>query len=188
MTAYLLAFKGLPGTGKSTLSRALARILRWPLIDKDDIKDVIYADCPGSGPLSYDTMFRVAARQLACGLNVICDSPLWYEVAYAHASSIARQHAATLLVLETTLSDLDLWRDRINDRQNDAARMAAGHHVTSWEAMQASPAFQERHSPAFSITTPYLRLDTAGSLHAARAIALAWLRDHGVKIPATATL
>ena len=188
MTAFLLAFKGLPGTGKSTLARALARALRWPLIDKDDVKDVIHADCPGSGPLSYEAMFRVASRQLACGLNVICDSPLSQEISYANASRVASQHAATLLVLETTLSDLDLWRERINERQHDPARMAAGHHITSWETLEAFPGFQERETPAFSIAAPYLRLDTIGSLHASRAIALAWLRDHGVKIPATATL
>lgn len=188
MTSFILAFKGLPGTGKSTLARALARVLRWPLIDKDDIKDVINADCPSAGPLSYDTMFRVASRQLACGLNVICDSPLGYEVSYAQAGRVANQHAATLLVLETTLSDLDLWRERIDERQHDPARMAAGHHVSEWEQFQASPAFQGRETPAFSITNPHLYLDTVGSLHASRAIALAWLRDHGVKIPATATL
>ena len=35
----LVLMKGHPGSGKSTLAQALARKLKWPLIDKDDIRD-----------------------------------------------------------------------------------------------------------------------------------------------------
>jgi predicted kinase len=39
----LLLIKGLPGTGKSALALALARRLKWPLIDKDDARDALEA-------------------------------------------------------------------------------------------------------------------------------------------------
>ena len=44
---WLVLMKGFPATGKSELAYALARRLRWPLVDKDDIKDVILS-CPDS--------------------------------------------------------------------------------------------------------------------------------------------
>lgn len=39
--SLLIAFKGPPGAGKSTIARALSKQLGWPLIDKDDVKDVL---------------------------------------------------------------------------------------------------------------------------------------------------
>lgn len=49
---WLVAFKGYPGSGQSTLARAVSRRLGWPLIDKDDV-------CPD------DTLWRqrIEARQ-----------------------------------------------------------------------------------------------------------------------------
>src|SRR5689334_15057955 len=61
---WLLALAGEAGSGKSTLSRALGRRLRWPVIDKDDVKDLLYGRAPDSGPLAYEVMFNVARRQL----------------------------------------------------------------------------------------------------------------------------
>ena len=37
----LIALKGLSGSGKSTLGCALSKQLGWPLIDKDDVKDLL---------------------------------------------------------------------------------------------------------------------------------------------------
>ena len=37
----VIAMQGPPGVGKSTLARALSTRLGWPLLDKDDIKDLL---------------------------------------------------------------------------------------------------------------------------------------------------
>jgi shikimate kinase len=39
---WLIAFKGLAGSGKSMLGRAWSEQLGWPLIDKDDVKDILH--------------------------------------------------------------------------------------------------------------------------------------------------
>jgi shikimate kinase len=38
---WLIAMKGFAGSGKSTLGRALSREFGWPLVDKDDVKDLL---------------------------------------------------------------------------------------------------------------------------------------------------
>lgn len=120
---------GEAGSGKSTLSRALGRRLRWPVIDKDDIRDLLDASTPG---LSYDIMFNVARRQLLQGLSVICDSPLrggpW------HAAQVADQTRATLVIVECQCHDEAVWRARINGRKT---MNLSAHHQTDWEMMQA---------------------------------------------------
>ena len=180
---YLLAFKGLPGTGKTTLSRSLAQSLGWPLIDKDDIKDVIYAACANSGPLSYTVMFQIARRQLGCGLSVICDSPLMYAESYSNAGRIASEADARLLVIETVLSDEQLWRDRIEARKHDPRFVAAGHYVTDWASFNApSPAYGGRNIPAYPIAVPALQVDTALPLPAVLATIASWLAEHGVAV------
>lgn len=41
--------RGLPGSGKSTLARALGCRLNWPVIDKDDVKDVVEGHATDAG-------------------------------------------------------------------------------------------------------------------------------------------
>lgn len=76
----LIAFKGMPGTGKSTLARALARELCWPLLDKDDIKDVLDQSIPESGGLAYETLFSLVRRQTLLIIESRCaDEHVWQE-------------------------------------------------------------------------------------------------------------
>ena len=49
---WLIAMKGHPATGKSAVAHALAQRLHIPLLDKDDVKDVIL-DLPGANDLAY---------------------------------------------------------------------------------------------------------------------------------------
>ena len=49
---WMIALKGFSGSGKSTLGRALSRQLGWPIIDKDDIKDLIDGRAPDAGGLA----------------------------------------------------------------------------------------------------------------------------------------
>lgn len=72
----VMAMQGPPGAGKSTLARALSACLGWPLLDKDDIKDLLDGQAEQAGALSYEILLRLVERQLQQGVSVVCDSPL----------------------------------------------------------------------------------------------------------------
>lgn len=129
--AVLVAMKGHPATGKSTLAYALARALQWPLIDKDDIKDHTLG-LPNANDLAYAILWQVVATQLALGVSVIVDSPFAYPILYAQAQALATTHDAHLLVVETVLDEAR-WRQRLEERPLSAST----HKIQGWARMQA---------------------------------------------------
>jgi predicted kinase len=122
--------KGHPATGKSNVAAALARRLRCPLIDKDDIKDHVL-DTPDANERAYTIMWQIAGVQLALRLNAIAVSPLSYPETYAAALALAARHRAHLLVVETQLEEEE-WKRRLNNRRPGYST----HKISGWEAMQ----------------------------------------------------
>lgn len=158
---WLLAFKGPAGSGKSTLSRALSHRLGWPLIDKDDVKDILHERAPDSGGLAYEVMLNVARRQLLQGLSVICDSPLSFCTIYERAERIADETGARLAIVECVCPDEDEWRRRIESRK---VLCLPSHHQTDWASFQVARQVAARHM-VYPIGAPYLAVDTTQPLH-----------------------
>lgn len=128
---HLIAMKGHPATGKSTLAYALARSLKWPLLDKDDIKDQTLG-LPNDNELAYAILWQVVATQLRLGVSVIVDSPLAYPSLYEQGKNIVQTYDAALLVIETALDEA-VWRARLEARPADEST----HKIRGWTAMQA---------------------------------------------------
>ena len=167
----LIALKGFAGTGKSTLGRALSRHLGCPLIDKDDIKDILDGSVPDAGGLAYEIMFSVARRQLLQGFSVVCDSPLSFHTLYNTAHRLATETGAQLAVIECRCSDEGLWRERINARK---ALALHSHHQTDWVSFQTERR-RTVEQTEYEIAAPHLVVDTGRPLPELLAQVASWL-------------
>lgn len=164
----LVAKKGPPGSGKSTLARALSAHLGWPLIDKDDIKDILDGQAPLAGALAYEVMARITERQIRQGLSVIADSPLLAQ-SYLNLRHIADAAAVPLIVIECRCADEAVWRQRVEQRQH---QQLAAHHTVTWQGVQRFLAQPEAYYP---ISGPHLIVDTARPLAETVEEVLRWL-------------
>ena len=160
----LIVFAGTPGTGKSSLARAVARELHAVYLDKDTIKDRTIALIEKmnlreqardlAGPLSYELLVELAKDNLTLGLSVVLDSPAGYSLYRERVKQLARSWKADLKLIECICTDETLLRRRVEGRGQDLP----AHRAQDWAAYQRDRAQFER------LTERRLVVDTAESL------------------------
>lgn len=121
----IIAFTGLPGTGKSTLAEALARESRVPAFAADWLLGALkpYRVFVGMDRETYLALYNgliesLVTRQLLLGQSAITDSLVDDETA-ARWERLADEHGAELRVVECVCSDLDLHRSRVEGRKRN---------------------------------------------------------------------
>lgn len=99
----LVMLAGLPGTGNSTLSYALAQQLGWPVIDKDLLNGVLLnagVDQGHAAPLAYQLLFTLAEDLVVQQRSsVILDSAGRQPFILVRAIDIAQRGGAQLKVI-----------------------------------------------------------------------------------------
>ncbi|KAH7617967.1 hypothetical protein Ndes2526B_g06858 [Nannochloris sp. 'desiccata'] len=136
----LVLLKGQPGSGKSTLGKALASKLKIPLIIKDDARDYLHHGSLSEAhpsidwnSLSYDIMFRYLETQLSVGLSAIVDSPLARQELFNTAAILAKQYNAEMTLIEIFTSDHKEWSRRLSQRGSADAGTERSHKPGSME-------------------------------------------------------
>lgn len=100
---------GHPGSGKSTVARALGKCLSAVVIDKDVIASALIrhgVPFAEAGAPSYQIMYAQAERFLADGHSVVFDSPCFWPQIEATTRHIAREAGAEWVMVETVCPDL----------------------------------------------------------------------------------
>ena len=157
-----IIFGGLPGTGKTTIARALAEQLEAAYLRIDTIEQAIRSSNvlppdADMGPAGYFVAYQVAADNLRLGRTVVVDSVNPDSVTRDAYKAVAEREAVNFLEVEIVCSDTAEHRRRIEMRQSDIAGLV----LPTWQSVV--------YRPYKNWDRPHLVLDTA-SLSAAECL------------------
>ena len=136
--ARLIALAGLPGTGKSSIARDLARRTGATWLRIDTMDQAIWAS--GTAPTdlrdwTYRAAQAVAGDNLSLGLDVIADCVNDCEEAREGWAAAARKAGADIVWLEVVCSDIAEHQRRIATRSTDIAGLS----LSDWHAVVGRP-------------------------------------------------
>ncbi|HEU5386126.1 MAG TPA: ATP-binding protein [Streptosporangiaceae bacterium] len=130
----LVVFAGLPGSGKSVLSRGVADAIGATYLRIDSIESAIVATLVPfkDNPVGYVIAEQVAADQLAGGRDVVADAVNGVAAARAGWMTLAARTGATLRFVEVRCSDAAEHRRRVESRRPEMP----GQGVPTWDQVQ----------------------------------------------------
>ncbi|MGY2050356.1 AAA family ATPase [Methylobacterium sp. JK268] len=130
----LIVFGGLPGTGKSTIARAVARVLAATYLRIDAIEQAIRdAGVPAValGPSGYAAAQAVAAGNLGEGRAVVADCVNPVAASREGWRAVAARADARLVEVEVICPDAAEHRRRVETRIGEVPGLV----LPSWEAV-----------------------------------------------------
>lgn len=131
----LMSFTGLPGVGKSTIARQVAKKTGalWLWIDQIEVamrsSHMVTDDLADGGYAAAQAVAKGALRQ---GFDVIADCVNPIALTRAAWQAVAYDTGARLITVELTCSDQDAHRGRVETRQVDLP----GWIGPDWQAVQ----------------------------------------------------
>ena len=172
---------GAPGSGKTTVARAIGKATGAVVIDHDVTKSALLAaDVPVSvaGQASYQVLDAMAGHLLQQGHSVIFDSPCFYEELLERGQRLAEEYNATYRYIECVLHDLDELDRRLRLRQRMPSQVAGvyGPPTTgSGKTTSGEVLFPDWIANMKRPQSTYLTLDTSLPCEECIAAALAYL-------------
>lgn len=128
----LVIFGGLPGVGKTTISKALVRKLKAVYLRVDTVEQLLKRQAGLEGPEGYMVCFTQATENLKLGMTVVADSVNPIKITRDSWQEAAKNASAPFIEIELVCSNLTEHQKRIETRQADIA----GHKLPSWQDVQ----------------------------------------------------
>jgi predicted kinase len=130
----LIVFGGLPGTGKTTIARKLAKKIPAVYLRIDSIEQALIRAGISSmdiGPAGYFVGYAVAADNLRFGLTVIADSVNPLNITRNAWKNVALDVGVRIVEVELICTDTAEHRRRIDSRAADIP----DHTLPDWNAV-----------------------------------------------------
>ena len=128
----LIVFAGLPGTGKTTLAKELARQLEAVYLRIDSIEQTLRdsgAYNSLTGDSGYCVAYTIAEENLRLGRTVVADSENPLELTRDAWLKVAARADVRAVEVELKCSDTEAHRQRIEGRVSDIE----GFHFPTWQ-------------------------------------------------------
>lgn len=125
----LIIFGGLPGVGKTTIAKALAKNLKAAYLRVDTVEQVLKREAQLEGPEGYMVCWAQAFENLKLGVTVVADSVNAIKVTREAWKNVAIDASASFLEIELICSDLIEHQKRVETRDADIV----GHQLPKWQ-------------------------------------------------------
>ncbi|NQX61205.1 AAA family ATPase [Paenibacillus qinlingensis] len=112
----IILFRGMAGTGKSTLSKALAKKLQVPVLHKDDIYDSVAGyveEHEIRNKICFDLMYRFLHNVIDSESAIILDFGLNHNGDVWKLKQWILEKGGELITIRCICSDESLWSERL---------------------------------------------------------------------------
>jgi len=154
---------GFPGSGKSTLTRVIAKSTGAIIIDHDIVKSALltslemsHIDTNVAGKIAYDIEWSLIDFYLSQGHSVILDSPCFYSEMVEKGTKLSKKYHAKYKYVECYLNDIEEIQKRLKNR----TRMISQIQQVSSEEMFVKWVENSKRPPDFEC----LRVDSGSPL------------------------
>jgi predicted kinase len=124
----LIVLSGLPGVGKTTLARELARVLGAVHVRIDSIEQSLRNAGVNVTSEAYLVAYAIADDNLRLGLTVVADCVNPWLLTRKEWRATAERAKAPVLEVEIVCSDVEEHKRRVESRRADIA----GHVLPTW--------------------------------------------------------